>query len=247
MVRGLGQRQGKCAARRGACLRPQQRRNRRTAGPLTPRNKRLALVTGSTAGIGYAIAEQLAHQGLQFIIKGRTEDRVAQAIARLAARGADTTCLHGLAADVSTVAGVARTVDSYPVVDVLVNSFGNIQVKTFAATTDADWDKTWNDNVMSGMRLSRHNFPRMLQRKYGRVLFISSESALQIPAEPIHHGALRRFQDRPTGAGARPGRTAVQTDVTVDSVLVGPTRSEGMDRRIDRFAQLHNATTAGVE
>lgn len=208
-----------------------------------PKN-RLALVTGSTAGIGFAIAEKLVHQDLDVIINGRTQARVDRAIAQLIAGGAIPARLHGVAADVTTASGALLIQQKFPDVDVLVNNFGTFQPKDFADITDEDWDRMWGANVMSGVRLSRHYFPRMLTRKYGRVIFISSESALQIPHDVIHYGVSKTAQ---LAVARGMAELAVHTDVTVNSVLVGPTKSEGMGNILKQFAEKDHSTEGQVE
>jgi NAD(P)-dependent dehydrogenase (short-subunit alcohol dehydrogenase family) len=207
-----------------------------------PRN-RLALVTGSTAGIGFAIAEKLVRQGVDVIINGRTAARVDAAIERLGALRASGR-LHGVAADVATVSGVDAIRAAFPRVDILINNFGVFGPKPFAEIADNDWNWMWNANVMSGVRLSRHYFPLMLEQRYGRVIFISSESALQIPADVIHYGVSKTAQ---LALARGMAELAVATDVTVNSVLVGPTRSEGMGAILKQIAEADQATEAQVE
>jgi len=211
---------------------------------MTPLKNRLAFVSGSTAGIGYAIAEKLVHQGLEVIINGRTEERVDAAVEKLIAGGASRSRLRRAAADVSTAAGAEEILGLFPDVDVLVNNFGTFQPKAFADITDDDWNNMWNANVMSGVRLSRGYFPRMLQRKYGRVVFISSESALQIPSDVIHYGVSKTAQ---LAVARGMAELATGTNVTVNSVLVGPTKSEGMGRILEQMARTNRSTEAEVE
>jgi NAD(P)-dependent dehydrogenase (short-subunit alcohol dehydrogenase family) len=207
-----------------------------------PRN-RLALVTGSTAGIGFAIAERLVRLGVDVVINGRSQARVDGAIERLSALGVSGRA-HGVVADVATVSGVDGIQAAFPSVDILVNNFGVFGPKAFAEITDDDWDRMWNANVMSGVRLSRHYFPLMLSQQYGRVIFISSESALQIPADVIHYGVSKTAQ---IALARGLAELAIGTDVTVNSVLVGPTRSEGMSAILKQMAETGSSTEAEVE
>ena len=152
-----------------------------------------ALVTGSTAGIGYAITEALAREGATVIVNGRTQKRVDEATNRLQAakvRGK----VHGLAADLGTAEGAQSAIRQYPDVDILVNNLGIFEPKPFEQITDADWLHFFEVNVLSGVRLSRHYLPRMKERNWGRIVFISSESALQIPSEMIHYGMTKTAQ-----------------------------------------------------
>jgi NAD(P)-dependent dehydrogenase (short-subunit alcohol dehydrogenase family) len=204
----------------------------------------LALVTGSTAGIGFAIAQKLVAQKFAVIINGRTEERVNRAIEQLISAGADPSLLHGVAADVSTVAGAKKITEKFPEVTVLVNNFGAFIPKNFEDSSDQDWDQMWSANVMSGVRLSRHYFPVMLKKKYGRVIFISSESALQIPADVIHYGVTKTAQ---LAVARGMAELATNTDVTVNSVLVGPTRSEGMGQILKQMSEKDHLTESQIE
>ena len=205
---------------------------------------RLAIVTGSTAGIGFAIAEKLAARDFDVVINGRTEARVNAAIAGLAAKGIPKSALHGAAADLTTTGGISKITGLFPEADVLVNNFGIFEPKAFSAITDADWEKMWNANFMSGARLARHYFPGMLARNYGRMLFISSESALQIPVEMIHYGVSKTAQ---LALSRGLAELAAGTKVTVNSVLAGPTRSEGVGTFIRRLAEKDHVSEEQVE
>jgi NAD(P)-dependent dehydrogenase (short-subunit alcohol dehydrogenase family) len=205
---------------------------------------RLALVSGSTAGIGFAIAEKLVRADFDVIINGRTEARVERAIGLLRSAGAGPSQLRGMAADVTTVSGVAKIIEAFPSVDVLVNNFGTFGPKPFADINDDEWAHMWNSNVMSGVRLSRHYFPRMLESGYGRVIFISSESALQIPADVIHYGVSKTAQ---LALARGMAELAVGANVTVNSVLVGPTKSEGMGTILEHMARQQRKSEAEVE
>ena len=208
------------------------------------KKNKLALITGSTAGIGFAIAEKIATKGFDVIINGRTEERVNKAINQLIEKGIGKNQLHGVAADLSTLEGINKVIELFPEVDVLVNNFGIFEPKDFARITDEDWEKMWTANFMSGARLSRHYFPLMLQKNAGRVLFISSESAVQIPAEMIHYGVTKTAQ---VALARGMAETAVGTAVTVNSVLVGPTRSEGVGTFLKQLAEKDKVTEADIE
>ena len=154
---------------------------------------KLALVTGSSAGIGFAIAKALAAEGARVIVNGRTATRVQEAIAAL--RGAvPEGRFESLAVDLSTVAGAAKAAHDFPEIDILVNNLGVYEPKPFDQITDAEWTRIIETNFMSGVRLSRHYLPRLIRRGWGRILFISSESAVNIPVEMIHYGVTKTMQ-----------------------------------------------------
>jgi NAD(P)-dependent dehydrogenase (short-subunit alcohol dehydrogenase family) len=183
-----------------------------------------ALVTGSTAGIGHAIAKGLAATGAEVVVNGRTQAKVDAAITEIdkAVPGAK---LCGVAADVSTAEGCAALVDALPRVDILINNAGIFEPKDFFEIPDADWTRFFDVNVMSGVRLSRAYMPAMLERNWGRIVFISSESAIMIPKEMIHYGMTKTAQLSISRGLAELTRG---TAVTVNSVLPGPTMSEGV-------------------
>ena len=201
-----------------------------------------ALVTGSTAGIGYSIAERLAAEGASVIVNGRTQKRVDQALAKLS--GAGGRGLKGLAADLGTADGVRQAVEQFPDLDILVNNLGIFEPKTFEEISDADWLRFFEVNVMSGVRLSRHHLPRMKQRDWGRIIFISSESAVQIPAEMIHYGMTKTAQ---LAVARGMAETTAGTKITVNSVLVGPTGSEGVIDFVDQLAAQQKKDRGTVE
>lgn len=190
-----------------------------------------ALVTGSTAGIGLAIATTLAREGAEVIVNGRTEARVAEAIEKI--RAVATASVSGVAADAGTRTGIDRLIAQHPNVDVLVNSLGIFEPKTFGEIPDADWLRFFEINVLSGVRLSRAHLPNMLARNWGRIVFISSESAFQIPAEMIHYGVTKSAQ---VSLARGLAETTAGTGVTVNSVLPGPTRSEGVETFVEKLS-----------
>jgi NAD(P)-dependent dehydrogenase (short-subunit alcohol dehydrogenase family) len=192
-----------------------------------------ALVTGSTSGIGHAIAKGLAATGASVVVNGRTQAKVDAAAAALgkAVAGAK---VRGVAADVSTAAGCKALVGALPQVDILINNAGIFEPKGFLDIPDEDWSRFFDVNVMSGVRLARAYLPDMLKRNWGRIVFISSESALNIPAEMIHYGMTKTAQLAVARGLAEMTRG---TAVTVNSVLPGPTMSEGVETFVKDLAK----------
>jgi NAD(P)-dependent dehydrogenase (short-subunit alcohol dehydrogenase family) len=200
---------------------------------------KLALVTGSTAGIGYGIAAALAREGAAVIINGRTQGAVDAALGKLAVRTA-----RGFAGDLSTDAAAQSVARQFPDVEILVNNLGIFESKPFEEIPDADWRRLFEVNVLSGVRLARLYLPGMKRRDWGRIIFISSESALQIPIEMIHYGMTKMAQL----AVARGLAEAVAgTGITVNSVLPGPTRSRGVVDFVDALARTQGVSAAQVE
>jgi NAD(P)-dependent dehydrogenase (short-subunit alcohol dehydrogenase family) len=206
-------------------------------------NGKLALVSGSTAGIGYGIALALANEGARVVVNGRTQTRVDAAVEKLKASGSKGS-VEGFAADLGTSAGFHHIIDKYPEVDILVNNLGIFEVKPFEQIADQDWFRFFEVNVMSGVRLSRHYLPRMQQRGWGRIVFISSESALQIPKEMIHYGMTKTAQ---LAIARGLAETTAGTGVTVNSVLAGPTASEGVGGFIEEMAASRKISREEVE
>jgi len=207
-------------------------------------NGQRALVTGSTAGIGYAIAEELARNGAEVIVNGRTQARVDDALHSLRGKlGADAR-LHGVAADVGSASGTQTLVDRFRDVDILVNNAGIFAVQPFLESSDAEWQRFYEVNVLSGVRLSRHYLRGMLERNRGRVIFISSESGVQIPVEMVHYGMTKAAQ---IAIGRGLAQLTAGTAVTVNSVLPGPTRSEGVETFVADFAQKQNVSVEQFE
>ena len=202
-----------------------------------------AIVSGSTAGIGYAIAEELARNGAAVVVSGRTQARVDAAVATLS-KAVPGASLRGVAADLSTAEGAAALIAQVPQVDILINNVGIFEPRAFAEIADADWQRLFDANVMSGVRLSRHYLPGMLERNKGRIVFISSESALQIPAEMIHYGMTKSAQIAIASGMAQLTRGSA---VTVNSVLVGPTRSEGVGTFVEQLAEQEGISAADFE
>ena len=204
---------------------------------------KLAVVSGSTAGIGFAIAAVLAQEGARVVINGRTEARVTAAVEKIRQRmkGAE---LIGVAADLGTAAGVNAFVKQIPEADILVNNLGIFEVKPFLEIPDADWLRFFEINVLSGVRLTRHYLAGMLEKNWGRVIFISSESGQQIPTEMIHYGMTKTAQ---VAIARGVAQTVVATGVTVNSVLVGPTASEGASEFVQNMARQQAISAGEVE
>jgi NAD(P)-dependent dehydrogenase (short-subunit alcohol dehydrogenase family) len=202
-----------------------------------------ALVSGSTAGIGYAIAEGLAKEGASVVVNGRTQQRVDQALASLKKAGVRGK-LDGLPADLGTAGGVAAATQKFSDLDILVNNLSIFDPKPFEEISDEEWIKFFEVNILSGVRLSRHYLPGMKKRNWGRIVFISSESALQIPVEMIHYGMTKTAQ---LAISRGLAETTVGTSVTVNTVLPGPTASEGAMEFVGRIAKSQQKTTAEVE
>jgi short-subunit dehydrogenase len=201
-----------------------------------------ALVSGSTAGIGLEIARKLAQEGAHVILTGRDQKKLEAAIGSIAGSGdAD---VQDVLADITTKEGVERVTRQHPDVDILVNNLGIYESKPFADITDADWQRYFDVNVMSGVRLSRHYFPRMLDRKSGRVIFVSSETGIAVDPAMIHYAMTKTAQL--SIARGMAGLTR-GTAVTVNSVMPGPTRSEGIVDFLKSVASNPNATAEEAE
>ena len=206
------------------------------------RGKR-ALVTGSTAGIGFAAAAGLFREGTSVVINGRTPQRVEEAVAKIRGLGGDGE-VSGIAADLSTAAGVADLVKQLPEVDILVNNMGIFEPKPFEEIPDADWMRFFEANVMSGVRLTRSYLPGMKGRDWGRVVFVSSESGVQIPSEMIHYGMTKTAQ---LAVAQGVAETTAGTGVTVNSVMPGPTDSEGVATFVADLAKQRGVDRSVVE
>ena len=205
-------------------------------------SKKIALVTGSTAGIGNAIATALAAEGATVIVTGRSETAVEAAVAKMKLDTKGN--VLGFAGDLSVASVAEALVRKHPTVDILVNNLGIFEVRAFADITDADWQRFFDVNVLSGARLSRSYLPGMLKRNWGRIIFISSESGLQIPAEMIHYGMTKAAQ---IAIARGLAELTVGTGVTVNSVLPGPTRSRGVGDFVVEMAVAAGTTPAEVE
>jgi NAD(P)-dependent dehydrogenase (short-subunit alcohol dehydrogenase family) len=202
-----------------------------------------ALVTGSTAGIGYATALQLAKEGADVIVNGRTAERVDKAVAQIKTESANDK-VGGVVADFASIESINNLIQQIPQVDILINNVAIFEPKPFADITDQDWFRFYEINVLSGIRLARAYFGQMLNNGWGRIIFISSESAIQIPEEMIHYGMTKTAQ---LAVARGLAELTKGTAVTVNSVLPGPTVSEGVGGFIDNLAKDQNKTKEQVE
>ncbi|WP_026968283.1 SDR family NAD(P)-dependent oxidoreductase [Algoriphagus terrigena] len=202
-----------------------------------------AFISGSTAGIGYAIASRFLAEGASVIINGRTRESVNHAIAEL--KASHPNCdVSGVAADLAKVEDVNRLLSEVPEVDILINNTGIFEPKAFAEIPDEDWFRFFEINVLSGIRLSRHYFPKMLDKNWGRVIFISSESGIFIPEEMIQYGMTKTAQ---LAVSRGMAELTKGTAVTVNSILPGPTKSKGVGQFIEDLATSGNKSTEDVE
>ena len=200
-------------------------------------------MSGSTQGIGFAIAQKLLEEGATVIINGRSENRITEAIDKLKklVPGAN---ISGAAADFSKVEEVNTLLANLPDIDILINNAGIFEPKPFVEITDEDWFKFFEVNVLSGVRLSRYLFPKMLEKNWGRIIFISSESAVNIPEEMIHYGTTKTAQ---LSISRGLSELTKGTNVTVNSVLPGPTKSEGVGEFVKQMATAANVTPEEAE
>jgi len=202
-----------------------------------------ALITGSTAGIGYATALQLAKEGAEVFINGRTNERVDKAVAEIKNKSGNDK-VSGVVADFSNAESIKKLISDLPQVDILINNVAIFEPKAFADITDEDWLRFYEINVLSGIRLSRAYFGKMLENGWGRIIFISSESAIQIPEEMIHYGMTKTAQ---LAVARGLAELTKGTAVTVNSVLPGPTLSEGVGGFIDNLAKGQNKSIEQIE
>ena len=201
-------------------------------------NGKLAVVTGSTAGIGYAIAEALAREGARVVVNGRTQAAVSEAVTKI---GQDAL---GFAGDLGNAEQAAALVRKYPDVEILVNNLGIFDPKPFEEIPDEDWKRFFDVNVLSGVRLARAFLPGMKRRDWGRIIFISSESGIQIPAEMIHYGMTKSAQ---IAVARGLAESLAGTRITVNSVLPGPTKSRGVDEFVASIAHAQNKSLTQIE
>ena len=193
---------------------------------------KLALVSGSTAGIGFAIAQALAAEGARLIVNGRTQAAVDAAVAKI--RPGSGGAVSGFAGDLSEASVAAALAKAHPGVEILVNNLGIFEPKAFEDIPDEDWKRFFDVNVLSGVRLSRLYLPAMKQANWGRIIFISSESAVQIPVEMIHYGMTKTAQ---LSVSRGLAESLAGTGITVNSVLPGPTRSRGVEDFVSALAK----------
>src|SRR3984885_7247270 len=201
------------------------------------------LVTGSTAGIGFATARLLAAEAASVVVNGRGQPRVDAAIREILKLHPNAD-VSGVASDVSNAAGCAKLVQALAQVDILVNNMGIFEPTPFEKITDEAWMHFFEANVMSGVRLARHYLPGMREKNWGRILFVSSESAVQIPAEMIHYGMTKTAQ---VAVARGIAETVAGTGITVNSVLVGPTLSEGVETFISQMGAQKGSDSAAFE
>jgi len=203
---------------------------------------KLSLVTGSTAGIGFAIAKALASEGARVIVNGRSQQSVDDAISRLAPEV--TGDLMGFAGDLSTNEAAKQLVKRYPDVEILVNSLGIFEPVFFEDITDDDWRRFFEINVLSGVRLSRLYLPSMKKNNWGRIVFISSESGVQIPAEMVHYGMTKTAQ---LSVSRGLAESVAGTGITVNSILPGPTKSRGVIEFVEDLAKQDGKSFEEIE
>jgi NAD(P)-dependent dehydrogenase (short-subunit alcohol dehydrogenase family) len=201
-------------------------------------NDKLAVVSGSTAGIGYAIAEALAKEGARVIVNGRTQAAVTEAASKIG-HG-----VVGFAGDLSNAAKASELARKFPDVDILVNNLGIFEPKPFEEIPDEDWRRFFDVNVLSGVRLARAFLPGMKRRNWGRIIFISSESAIQIPAEMIHYGMTKTAQ---LAVSRGLAESLAGTRITVNCVLPGPTQSRGVNDFVEQMAKANNMSVEQVQ
>src|SRR6266481_4076680 len=191
-----------------------------------------ALISGSSKGIGFAIATQFAHEGARVIVNGRSNNAITEALAQIR-RAVPDARVESFAGDLSTAEAVEALLLQFPSVDVLVNNLGIFEPKPFEDIPDEDWRRFFEVNVLSGVRLSRAYLPGMKQRDWGRIVFISSESGIQIPVEMIHYGTTKTAQ---LAVSRGLAETCAGTGVTVNAVLAGPTLSAGVEEFVARLS-----------
>jgi NAD(P)-dependent dehydrogenase (short-subunit alcohol dehydrogenase family) len=202
-----------------------------------------ALITGSTAGIGFAIAQGLAREGARVIVSGRSEERVNRAIDAIRQKHGSAE-VEGFVGDLSLAEVAAKLTARYSELDILINNLGIFEPKPFTEISDEEWLHFFEVNVLSGVRLARFYLPRMLKKDWGRIIFISSESAVQIPAEMIHYGTTKTAQ---LAVSRGLAELTAGSGVTVNAILPGPTASEGVSEFVDRLSQQANQSAADFE
>ncbi|MFE3997824.1 SDR family NAD(P)-dependent oxidoreductase [Nocardioides sp. YIM B13467] len=192
-----------------------------------------AFVSGSTQGIGYAIARALADEGVAVVVNGRSAERVDAAVERLRA-AVPTADVTGIPADFADPGQVRALLESLGEVDILVNNVGVFEVSAFGQISDEDWQRYLDINLMSGVRLSRHALPAMLDRGWGRVIFVSSESGVNVPADMTHYGVTKAGM---LALGNGLAKLTRGTGVTVNTILGGPTYSDGVAETVAQISQ----------
>ncbi|HEY5751927.1 MAG TPA: SDR family oxidoreductase [Chthoniobacterales bacterium] len=206
-------------------------------------NDKVVLVTGSTAGIGLAIATTLAGEGARVIVNGRTQKRVDEALGKIRESHPEAK-LESFAGDLGQASAATEILAKFPTVDILVNNLGIFEPKAFEEIPDEDWTRFFEVNFLSGVRLSRGYLPGMRANNWGRIIFISSESGVNIPIEMIHYGVTKTMQ---IALARGLAETTAGTGITVNSVLPGPTWSEGVEQFIEDLARTQNNTPEQTE
>jgi NAD(P)-dependent dehydrogenase (short-subunit alcohol dehydrogenase family) len=196
-----------------------------------------AIVTGGSAGIGLAITKALAAEGVTVTVPGRSKEKLEKALTGISK-------VKAIVADPGTAQGADALIQQVPDTDILINNLGIYEAKPFAEITDADWLKIFEVNVLSGVRLSRHYFPRMLERNWGRVIFISSESGVMTPPEMIHYGVTKSSQ---LAISRGLAELTKGTAVTVNTIMPGPTRSEAIVEFLESMSSIKNPTPEQAE
>lgn len=206
-------------------------------------NDKTVLITGSTLGIGFASAKKLIEEGASVYINGKSELNLSNALKRIKKEYPNGN-IFGVLADLSTQEGCNKLIKEVPRVDVLINNLGIFEPKEFSEITDDDWFEMFNTNVMSGVRLSRYYFPLMLEQDWGRIIFISSESAYQIPKEMIHYGMTKTAQ---LSVARGIAELTKGSNVTSNSIILGPTNSEGVNTFLSDYAKDQNISFEQME
>lgn len=197
-----------------------------------------ALVTGSTLGVGFATAKKLCDEGVYVYINGRNKQNVQEAINKIKSHNQNAK-VEGIVADLSSKEGCDKLIKQLPRVDILINNLGIFEPKEFTSLEEDDWLKMFNTNIMSGVRLSQYYLPFMLEQNWGRIIFISSESAYQIPKEMIHYGMSKTAQ---LSVARGIAELTAGTNVTSNSIIIGPTKSEGVTTFLNDYAKQMNFT-----
>ena len=205
-------------------------------------DNKMSLVTGSTAGIGYAIATSLAREGARVIVNGRSQASVDDAVSRIKFDTGGH--ISGFAGDIGIATTAEQLAEKFPDVEILVNNLGIFEPMEFEDITDADWRRFFDVNVLSGVRLARLFLPGMRRRNWGRIIFISSESAVQIPAEMIHYGMTKTAQ---LAVSRGLAEAVAGTGITVNSILPGPTKSRGVGEFVGSLAKAEGKSFEAFE
>ncbi len=204
---------------------------------------KIALITGSTQGIGFETARKLAQEGVNVIINGRNEKKVNNAVQKIKAEFPKIKVV-GITADLKDNEGCNKLISKIPHIDILINNLGIFEPKEFKDITEQEWLHMFNVNVMSGVRLAQHYLSSMIDQNWGRIIFISSESAIQIPKEMIHYGMTKTAQISVSRGIAE---LTQGTNVTSNAILLGPSKSEGVVEFIENFAKQNNIKFEEVE